>query len=79
VIGLTLDRYRIESKLDEGGMGVVYKAPDTQLDRVVAIKMFPADNARQRFIQEAKAANALNHPNIVPFTTFDPMPESISS
>jgi serine/threonine protein kinase len=61
MIGQVLDRYRIESKLGEGGMGVVYRARDTQLDRVVAIKVLPhdkvADPARkQRFIQEARAA-----------------------
>ena len=70
MIGQTLDRYRIESKLGEGGMGVVYKARDTQLDRVVAIKVLPHDKVadpsrRQRFILEAKAASALNHPGIV--------------
>jgi eukaryotic-like serine/threonine-protein kinase len=70
VIGQTLDRYRIESKLGEGGMGVVYKARDTHLDRVVAIKVLPPDKVadpvrKQRFIQEAKAASALNHPGIV--------------
>ena len=70
MIGRTLDHYRIESKLGEGGMGVVYKARDTHLDRLVAIKVLPADkladpSRKQRFIQEAKAASALNHPNIV--------------
>jgi Tol biopolymer transport system component len=70
VIGRTLDRYRIEAKLGEGGMGVVYKARDTHLDRIVAIKVLPADmvadpDRKQRFVQEAKAASALNHPNIV--------------
>jgi eukaryotic-like serine/threonine-protein kinase len=70
VIGQTLDRYRIESKLGEGGMGVVYKAHDTHLDRTVAIKVLPHDKVsdperKQRFVQEAKAASALNHPNIV--------------
>ena len=70
MIGQTLDRYRIESKLGEGGMGVVYKAHDTHLDRTVAIKVLPPDKVsdperKQRFVQEAKAASALNHPNIV--------------
>src|SRR5690348_3673355 len=70
MIGQTLDHYQIESKLGEGGMGVVYKARDTHLDRMGAIKVLPADKLadptrKQRFAQEAKAASALNHPNIV--------------
>ena len=70
MIGTTLDRYQIESKLGEGGMGVVYKARDTHLDRAVAIKVLPPDKVlnadrRRRFTQEAKAASALNHPGIV--------------
>ena len=70
MIGRMLGRYRIESKLGEGGMGVVYLARDTQLDRDVAIKILPQDRVsdplrRQRFVQEAKAASALNHPGIV--------------
>jgi serine/threonine protein kinase len=70
MIGQTIDHYRIESKLGEGGMGVVYQARDTHLDRLVAIKVLPPDKVadpgrRQRFVQEAKAASALNHPNIV--------------
>jgi serine/threonine protein kinase len=70
MIGRVLDHYRIESKLGEGGMGVVYKARDTHLDRVVAIKILPHDKVsdptrKQRFVQEAQAASALNHPGIV--------------
>ena len=70
MIGQSLDRYQIESKLGEGGMGVVYRARDTHLDRIVAIKVLPPDKVsdpdrKQRFVQEAKAASALNHPGIV--------------
>ena len=64
-----LSHYRIVSKIGEGGMGEVYLAQDTKLDRKVALKILPADLAAQqdrmrRFVQEAKAAAALNHPNI---------------
>ena len=70
MIGSALGHYRIEAKLGEGGMGVVYRAFDTHLDRPVAIKILRADattspERRRRFQQEAKAASALNHPNIV--------------
>src|SRR4051794_13385208 len=70
MIGQILGHYRIESKLGEGGMGVVFKAFDTHLDRAVAIKVLRAEataspERKQRFIREAKAASALNHPNIV--------------
>ena len=70
MIGRTLGSYRIESKAGEGGMGVVYRAVDTDLNRPVALKLIRADavadpDRKRRFIQEAKAASALNHPNIV--------------
>src|SRR5438552_1176127 len=74
--GTKLGRYEIRSKIGAGGMGEVYLAQDTKLDRKVALKILPAEVAAhpdrmRRFVQEAKSASALNHPNIITIHEID--------
>lgn len=73
MVGETVSHYEILAKLGEGGMGVVYKARDIRLDRLVCIKVLQAEqlkdeSRRKRFIQEAKSASSLNHPISSPST-----------
>ena len=70
MIGQTISHYKILDKLGEGGMGVVYKAQDLKLDRVVAVKFLPphlsaSEDLKARFMQEARATAALNDTNIL--------------
>src|SRR6266567_6698003 len=70
MVGKTVLHYRIIARIGSGGMGVVWSALDTHLDREVALKFLPEaatshPERRERFVREAKAASALNHPNIV--------------
>src|SRR5260370_36866509 len=76
MVGRAISDYEILEKLGEGVMGVVYKAKDIHLDRFVAIKVLPPEKItdperRRRFAQEAKAASALNHPNIITIHDID--------
>ncbi len=70
MVGRSISHYEVIEKLGEGGMGVVYKARDTRLNRLVAIKVLPPERVadperKRRFVQEAKSASALNHPHII--------------
>jgi len=76
MIGESLGHYRIDAKLGEGGMGIVYRAHDTHLGRPVAIKVLPPERVadaerKRRFVREAKAASALTHPNIITIHDID--------
>ena len=76
MIGRTIGHYEIIEKIGEGGMGAVYKARDIRLDRSVALKMLPGESVanperKRRFALEAKAASALNHPNIITIYDID--------
>src|SRR6202162_2200802 len=78
IVGQTVSHYAFLEKLGAGGMGEIYKARDSRLNRIVAVKVLAPGRTRdpqrrRRFIQEAQAASALNHPNIV--TIHDILPE----
>jgi serine/threonine protein kinase len=76
MIGTRLSHYTISARLGEGGMGVVYRAVDSRLNRTIALKVIASDavadpDRKRRFIREARAASALNHPNIVTIHEID--------
>ena len=84
MLGHTLAHYKILEKIGSGGMGEVYLAEDTKLDRKIALKVLPAelaesDERRARFEREAKAIAALNHPNIITVPVDGGEPKSISA
>ncbi len=76
MVGQSISHYKLVAKLGEGGMGVVFKAEDTKLERIVALKflaqhLLDDEEAKERFLREAKAAAALHHPNVCPVHEID--------